>query len=469
MELAVQEMYKSIPEHTDRTDPLVGAVLATEDGELISTAHRGELRQGDHAEFTVLERKHRTDKLDGMVVYATLEPCAPGARSISKLGCAERIYNARIKKVYIGIDDPDPKVKGDGKEYLIKNKIEVVPFDKDLSEEIEKANIIFLTEAIARAKQAELDEVESPYASLNETFEDFAIDEFSNDALQLFRNKLGLNYDIESDEFKSILRKWNFIKKDIKTKKIVATGLGVLLYSKDAQVKFPQSMVKFTIKTKEDSKPKIIDFTGPLLLIPNKIEEYLDITFPKAIDRSTFARSEKKEVYFEVLREVIINAIVHRDYTIEGANVNVFINDEKIIIDSPGEPLVPIEKLQNFTAPSFSSNPKLANVFYTVGFIEKRNLGMEELHEFAENMGFRKPTLTFVNPYLRVTIWRNPGSEPKLAEIKEFIGDKRISSGAFASYFGLNTKTASRNLNRLVEEGVLGREGETRHTRYFLP
>lgn len=98
-EFAVEEMYNSISEHEDRTDPKVGAVLATLDGEVIEIAHRGELRTGDHAEFTVLERKCRNRKVEGYILFATLEPCAPGARSEPKLSCAERISNGRIKKV----------------------------------------------------------------------------------------------------------------------------------------------------------------------------------------------------------------------------------------------------------------------------------------------------------------------------------------------------------------------------------
>ena len=90
-EFAVEEMYNSISEHEDRTDPKVGAVLATLDGEVIEIAHRGELRTGDHAEFTVLERKCRNRKVEGYILFATLEPCAPGARSEPKLSCAEMI------------------------------------------------------------------------------------------------------------------------------------------------------------------------------------------------------------------------------------------------------------------------------------------------------------------------------------------------------------------------------------------
>jgi ATP-dependent DNA helicase RecG len=82
---------------------MVGAVLWRPDGKT-QTASRGELRQGDHAEFTLLERKNRDQKLDGSFVFATLEPCAPGARKQPKLGCAERIVNARIAQVWVGID-----------------------------------------------------------------------------------------------------------------------------------------------------------------------------------------------------------------------------------------------------------------------------------------------------------------------------------------------------------------------------
>jgi len=58
-------------------------------------------------------------------------------------------------------------------------------------------------------------------------------------------------------------------------------------------------------------------------------------------------RFKTNEIYFEVLREVIINAIVHRDYSIEQANINVKIDDEKILVESPGKPIIALKKPQN--------------------------------------------------------------------------------------------------------------------------
>jgi ATP-dependent DNA helicase RecG len=286
-----------------------------------------------------------------------------------------------------------------------------------------------------------------------------------------FREKLQLSYPVDSKDFRSVLHKWNFLKLDKKTNTANPTGLGILLFGKNPQIKYPQSLIKFTVKTQNENKPKILDFDGPLVLMPEKIESYLEINFPKAIDRSSFERKETNEVYFEVLREVIINAIVHRDYSIEQANINVKIDNEKIFIESPGKPLVSLEKLQNFTAPTFSVNPKIANVFYQMKFIEKRNIGMEELQEYSKIMGVNKPIIEYNKPYLQVTLWKKAETklEPTREEIIEFVkANGKVSSGDYAAKFGGVTKTASRHLNELVDEGILDREGEKRGTRYFL-
>src|SRR3990167_2037653 len=152
MELAIEVMRRTVsePRMDGKASPLVAAVLRKPDG-TVETACRGELRHGDHAEFTLLERKNRGNKLDGSVLVATLEPCAPGARRDPKVDCAERIRLARIKEVWIGIQDPDPKVARKGIAHLEQNGIKVHMFDRDLQEVIEKENKDFLAQALERA------------------------------------------------------------------------------------------------------------------------------------------------------------------------------------------------------------------------------------------------------------------------------------------------------------------------------
>lgn len=104
MELAIEVMRQSVPE--PRPDgspsPSVGAVLVRADGS-VETAARGELRNGNHAEFILLERKCIGERLDDSVLFSTLEPCLN--RNHPKRGCALHIASARIKEVYVGIED----------------------------------------------------------------------------------------------------------------------------------------------------------------------------------------------------------------------------------------------------------------------------------------------------------------------------------------------------------------------------
>jgi pyrimidine deaminase RibD-like protein len=99
MERALDVMRKSVPEPRadGKASPSVGVVLWKPDG-MVETACKGELRGGDHAEYTLLQRKTRDSRRDGAVLFATLEPCAPGSRRHPKLGCAERIVLACIKE-----------------------------------------------------------------------------------------------------------------------------------------------------------------------------------------------------------------------------------------------------------------------------------------------------------------------------------------------------------------------------------
>jgi ATP-dependent DNA helicase RecG len=108
---------KSIAEkRTDgKVNPKVGAVLVFPDG-TYETAHRGELRDGDHAEFTLIERKCVNRDLSGAILFATLEPCVK--RNPPKRGCCRHVASARIRTVYVGIEDPDPTVAGEGIHYI---------------------------------------------------------------------------------------------------------------------------------------------------------------------------------------------------------------------------------------------------------------------------------------------------------------------------------------------------------------
>jgi pyrimidine deaminase RibD-like protein len=140
MEETVEYMQNCVGEKT--TDPKVSAVLITGAGARFN-ANRGEIMAGDHAEFTLLQKK--TPSLDltkGGILYTTLEPCT--ARSHNKMSCAQWIIEKQIKRVVIGILDPNPEICGKGYWNLIKAGIEVDFFPSVLAKRIMDANKSFL-------------------------------------------------------------------------------------------------------------------------------------------------------------------------------------------------------------------------------------------------------------------------------------------------------------------------------------
>jgi pyrimidine deaminase RibD-like protein len=136
MELAINEARKSVGED-GRAHPKVGAVVV-KGGIVLASAHRGELGKGDHAEYTALERKLADDSVAGATVYTTLEPCT--TRKLPKIPCAERLIKRKVKRVVIGMLDPNPAIRGNGVLLLREHNIEVALFQPDLMAVLEELN-----------------------------------------------------------------------------------------------------------------------------------------------------------------------------------------------------------------------------------------------------------------------------------------------------------------------------------------
>lgn len=484
MEQAVQVMRQSPPEH--RTDgkesPRVGAVL-WQPGRDVEAACRGELRAGDHAEYTLLDRKLRDVPLDDAVLFSTLEPCAPGARQEPKLSCAERIVRARIKEVWVGIEDPDPTVDRQGIRYLQNNGVTVHLFDADMQQLIREDNKAFLEDAMARAQAwgRDSDAPAKPLSVLERPLDAIGHDDLSAPALDRYRETAATSLDSAA-----LMRRLQRLGLFHATEdgQFVPTGFGFLLFGAEPRTAIPQAGVLGSIHF-ADGREEVRDFDGAQVFAPQELMGWLRDKLPDPIDRSNAERVHLLDPFFEMVREAVVNAIIHRDYGITGAKCQIAVSPETVTVMSPGLPVEPItlQQMQSLDAPMLSRNPALHYVFSQMKLAEERGLGLCSFRRQAAKAKLPLPRYRWQAPYLVLTIYRNaealaqelagPTVLDELNAAAAAVWDvaavrESISTRELIAETGFDERKAQRALKSLVEARLLRTVGNGRATRYTV-
>ncbi|MBZ0102335.1 MAG: hypothetical protein K8I65_09270 [Thermoanaerobaculia bacterium] len=477
MELAVSVMKQSVPE--PRPDgspsPLVGAVLLRPDGS-IETAARGELRDGNHAEFILLERKCLGERLDDCVLFTTLEPCLD--RNEPKRGCARHIVGARIREVYVGVEDDNPRVTGKGIEHLRRAGTTIHMFDRDLQSEILEQNKRFFEWARQQKPKPveepiQLSQYENPVAAVE-------LADLSIEALESYRTKAKIEPPVGSEEFNRRLLHQGLLLSEGGVVK--PSGFGILLFGKQPRESIHHAGLLARAEL-PNGKSARREFREALVLVPGLLEEWLATVLPSTIDRSRMERREEVDLPFEMIREAVVNALVHRDYDLKGQKCQLVLDSDTIRVKSPGLPMPPIslDELNSFSAPMKSRNPQLHYVFARMGMAEEQGFGLEKsLKRKAIELGLPLPSFKMEGEYLVLTIARHrqaaratlPASVKGSLTKAEAAGwewlatRERATTAEYQKAMGIPNRTAKNHIKKLVELGLLRRQGAGPSTYY---
>ncbi|GFP27672.1 AlbA family DNA-binding domain-containing protein [Candidatus Hakubella thermalkaliphila] len=189
------------------------------------------------------------------------------------------------------------------------------------------------------------------------------------------------------------------------------------------------------------------------------------------------AREQIWDYPLEALREALINAVCHRDYTIP-SNTDVRIYDDKLIVWSPGGlPFgITIEDLYKPHS-SVLRNKGIGGIFYDMGWIEQWGSGIDKMRntctkagipepQFEEYQGFR---VIFRKDVYTEEYLRNLGLNERQIRAVMYVKEKgKITNEEYKSLNEVKRRLASYELNELTEKGVterIGKVGKGTHYR----
>jgi ATP-dependent DNA helicase RecG len=257
------------------------------------------------------------------------------------------------------------------------------------------------------------------------------------------------------------------------------TQAAILLFGKRPSQVVPTCTIKIGRFGKREDELLFQDIIETnLISMPNEVLRKLsDRYLHRPISYKGLERLEPLEYPEPALREAILNAIVHKDYSSTWTFLRVY--DDKLEIWNPG-PLpeeLTIQKLKGRHS-SYPRNPHIAEVFFKAGYIEAWGRGTTNMIHECVTAGLPEPLLEEDQGGVRVTLLKDIYTEEYLTGLG--LSDRQtqavlyikenghVTNSQYQRAFEVSDRTALRDLEDLVHRKVVVKIGEKRSTRYIL-
>ncbi len=199
------------------------------------------------------------------------------------------------------------------------------------------------------------------------------------------------------------------------------------------------------------------------------------------------ARQERPEYPPEAAREALVNAVAHRDYSITGDQIRVFLFSDRLQVTSPGRLPGPVT-VDNIAEERFSRNEVIVQVLADMGFIERLGYGIDRMIRLMREYELPQPQFEETAGGFRVTLASaidavtTPAPLPDLSDLIEMglnprqeqalvflFEQRRITSRDFQNLCpDVHPETLRRDLADLAQRDIVLKVGDKRATYYIL-
>jgi ATP-dependent DNA helicase RecG len=222
----------------------------------------------------------------------------------------------------------------------------------------------------------------------------------------------------------------------------------IVLFGKDPGRFYPNMMVKIGRFVKDDADLRFQEVVeGNIIMLLRNVLEQLNHKFLiRNIEFEGFFRIEKGEYPVPALREMLLNALVHRNYM--GSFIQIRVYDDKI--NSWNEGMLPegisLESLK-ISHSSRPRNPLIADVCFKGGLIDTWGRGTIRIIETCKEAGLPEPELIERDGGFLVTLFKNRFSVEQLQQLG--LNERQIKAVLYVKEKGKITNSEYQTINEV--------------------
>ena len=255
-----------------------------------------------------------------------------------------------------------------------------------------------------------------------------------------------------------------------KEKKIFLNNAGVLFFSKNPQRFFLHAYLDCVLFKGKD-KAEVIDrktFRLGLLNQLSSAKKFVKKPLNLSYEFDDFERKEIYEIPLRAIEEALVNALMHRDYFFGGANISLFIYDDRVEVISPGGLPKGLNE-KDFGKLSVRRNKVIADIFSKTPYVEQIGSGIKRMKMLLKNADLPLPKFEMSSFF--IVIFKKKELLKDTEKVGEKVGenevkiyslisqDNNITYAELANKIGITEKSIYINIEKLKQKGLLKRIG----------